>query len=604
MFAEGGAPFEKDQAPSLVQMLDKQIPLPSPHLFMKNWVDYLKEDDLLWLMSRWRSRLAQGKRRKSKLAEFVRESSSAGGGYLSDDLSVQDCLPSRRKWIRLGSKERHRLGEIREQEVAIYRTAKNILGNRYSVEMPQWVVNFRKVLVEIATMRNAETVVFRPPRLHLVQKSSGSERRCLGSYEHLADKILISRAAVYLRDRFDACMNDCSFAFRNDSGYSYKTAIDTLVRYRRKHMDEKLYVAECDIQSFFDVIDHQVVLDAYDGFVEQLESAARPDDELRRILQAYLRSYSRGRNLSLSTDPKVVAHRHLVKPLEKTGVGRYHPGMDLAEAAIGIPQGGALSPLIANIVLHSADRAVCSEEDSDLLYLRFCDDIIIVHTNRDKCKAAIDRYMNALDMLKLPAYPLKRRVVYGKEFFEAKSKGPFLWTGRGHQLKSAIPWVSFLGVNVRYDGAVRVRQSSIEKHETCLKKELKLYKEAVGVDGSKLRDNSLETKMRLLKSFESHVVAMGVGYATERQPRIGRLCWAAAFPLLTRDGPAAGQLRRLDSMRGHVIAAFKRHLGFSAGSLGDSSYGYYGRPYSYYGVLTDVERHSAYPTDTHAYGRW
>lgn len=521
----------------------------------------------------------------------------------SEDL-IRKCLPARRKWVRLGSPERQRIGESRIVETTIYRSALRVL-NDPNGERAEWTLNWASLLRDVETLRSAEQVVFHPPTLHLKPKGKGVKwRRCLASFDYPADKLLLSRAATYLRDVFDPLMDDGSYAFRKDASYSYKTAIDDLVRYRRQHTDEKLYVAECDIQSFFDVINHQVVLEAYDGFVQQLEDANRPDPQLRKIVEGYLYCFTSRGNLAASEDPKVVPFRHLVKPLEDTGVHRFYPGRDLTDVPLGIPQGGSLSPLIANIVLHSADRAVRSLDDPDLLYMRFCDDIIIVHTNRKKCTEAITHYMQALEMLKLPAHPLKKRFTYGPDYFEMKSKGPFIWANPSERLKSAVPWVAFLGVHVRYDGAVRVRPASIEKHEDKLRNELRRYKNAVGSTGMNLKDSSVESRMSLLRAFEARIVAMGTGYSTMRSPKIGCRCWASAFPAVTADDPAVLQLRHLDRVRGHIVSAMKKTLGFKPGALPSGRTAYYGRPYSYYGILVNVERHNSYPIGISCYSEW
>jgi hypothetical protein len=52
---------------------------------------------------------------------------------------------------------------------------------------------------------------------------------------------------------------------------------------------------------------------------------------------------------------------------------------------IGIPQGGALSGLIANIILNVADKVVL---ETGAFYLRFCDDMIILHPDKSNCERA------------------------------------------------------------------------------------------------------------------------------------------------------------------------------------------------------------------------
>ena len=593
---------EKDKAPLHwgKRLIDNTATATSPFEMSKTWSEYLNEDALLRLLCRWRAKLSLN--RHSVQCLSARLCDGADSVQVLPDALV-GLLPTRRHWMRMGQAERRRQGEERALEMTIFRSALRDLA-RPLREWPSWVWNFKGVLAEVERLRQSAHVHFQQPRLHLIPKGREKERRCLASFTHTPDRLLLSRAACYLRDVFDELMCDCSFAFRKDGAYSYKSAIDEVVRYRRRFVGKRLYVAECDIQSFFDVISHSVVEAAYDGFVQQLEASRRPDPELRRILTAYLDVFTSRGNLAASDDPKVVPFRHLVKSLEKTGLADFYPGQKIDDLPVGIPQGGALSPLIANLVLHSADRAVRSADDSDLLYIRFCDDIIIMHPSKAKCREALQRYMDALELLKLPIHPLRRRVVYGSKYFEDKSKGPFAWTEDDGSLKSAIPWVSFLGVNIRYDGAVCVRRPSVEKHEERLKKELARFRRAVGRSGINLKDDSEAGRLAILRAFEARLVAMGVGYSTMRRPEIGRRCWAAAFPAVTRDGPAGSQLRHLDSVRGHLVASMKKFLGFKPGPLPACAGGYYGRPYSYYGLLEAVERHTSYPLDISAYGEW
>ncbi|WP_269058229.1 reverse transcriptase domain-containing protein, partial [Streptococcus pneumoniae] len=51
---------------------------------------------------------------------------------------------------------------------------------------------------------------------------------------------------------------------------------------------------------------------------------------------------------------------------------------DISNERIGVPQGGALSGLIANIYLNKADLSIIGKK---VLYQRFCDDMIIVSDN-------------------------------------------------------------------------------------------------------------------------------------------------------------------------------------------------------------------------------
>jgi len=52
---------------------------------------------------------------------------------------------------------------------------------------------------------------------------------------------------------------------------------------------------------------------------------------------------------------------------------------NIRNAKIGVPQGGAISGLIANLVLDYADSEILKLKSSKLLYVRFCDDMVIMH---------------------------------------------------------------------------------------------------------------------------------------------------------------------------------------------------------------------------------
>jgi hypothetical protein len=92
----------------------------------------------------------------------------------------------------------------------------------------------------------------------------------------------------------------------------------------------------------------------------------------------------------------------------------------------GIPQGGALSPALANIVMARVDDAVFAAVQRNAFYARYCDDMVIASVDEGVCRRAMDAYLGALDALGLPPHPVTE-FAYGLEYFEAKSKGPFRW---------------------------------------------------------------------------------------------------------------------------------------------------------------------------------
>jgi hypothetical protein len=188
--------------------------------------------------------------------------------------------------------------------------------------------------------------------------------------------LILAQTARYVRDRFDELLSPNSYAFRRSGEISHVTAIRKLRDYRLRYPNKKLYVAECDIQKFFDVINHEEVLAAFDSFAQRLDTPIDP--RAREVLIAFLESYSSFRMVAESfPDPEdrkkigFLQSRELALQLK-----RFYSTNDFASLPLGIPQGGALSPILVNLVMDCADHAVTDGAPEDLFYARFCDDMI------------------------------------------------------------------------------------------------------------------------------------------------------------------------------------------------------------------------------------
>ena len=241
-------------------------------------------------------------------------------------------------------------------------------------------------------------------------------------------------------------------------------------------------------------------------------------------------------------------------------------------------------------MLDEVDRAVLSAGDPDLFYARFCDDMIILHPDRKKCQAAMDRYLEALKTLRLPVHPFARGIRFGRAFFEAKSKGPMLWAQASLQGR-ATPWVGFVGYQVRFDGQVRLREESIRKHQEKLKQEGGRIRRLFGVKGKCMLRKS--SSAAFFSAVRMRIVAIGVGRINQRvsRPSQRQLCWADAFPLLDSNQFALNQMRRLDRRRGRVLNAIKRDLPVEPPSEieePEKKKRYFGKPFSYVGLLDKV----------------
>ncbi|MDE3275389.1 MAG: reverse transcriptase domain-containing protein, partial [Verrucomicrobiota bacterium] len=480
----------------------------------------------------------------------------------------------------------------------------------------EWGQRFSSFCDAVSTIVSRGEFCFVPPTIQLVRKGTGRVKtmdedkkrgayRCISKFDKLEDRVILGKTATYLRDIFDSEFLDCCYAFRrNGRKFSFKKAVENLIAYRQRFSDKPLYVADCDVQKFFDVINHQVIRNAYESFVQRLGDG-RPDARAGKILDAYLEAYSFPQNLEKSSDLDVLAKRDYVERVPEDVLASLYPDCDLLELRLGVPQGGALSPLLANMVMDAVDRAVLSGADEDLFYARFCDDMIIVHPNRRKCEEALNRYLNAMRLLKLPIHKLCKKPRYSASYFTEKSKGPVAWKHTSVGL-FGTNWVNFLGYQIRYDGVVRVRKETVKKHQ----ERLLIEKEVLFRNLKKAKGQYRFGKdwKDLFKVFQLRIAAMGVGRVDVNTKVRSSRSWLSVFRKnIESSGPAMSQMKNIDRTRSGILANVKDLLksawrnafhATSVKSKNDSANtvrmkkGYLGAPFSYYGSLKSLERPS------------
>jgi len=166
-----------------------------------------------------------------------------------------------------------------------------------------------------------------PPRSATVPKLSVNGKRGereISVFDDPATEILLSRTGAYLRDWFEPVLKRgrCCYSFRKNPKISHQSAVRDLCSWRKAHTGVPVFVAECDIRKFFDNIRHDVVEESIRHYAAELGA---PDPSAVGVVRAYLACYCKS---------------------EVGGIRR------------GIPQGGALSPVLANIVMARVDEAV------------------------------------------------------------------------------------------------------------------------------------------------------------------------------------------------------------------------------------------------------
>jgi group II intron reverse transcriptase/maturase len=239
------------------------------------------------------------------------------------------------------------------------------------ISMANYEANRSKYLYQLWN-RMASGSYFPPAVKEVEIPKPDGNKRSLG-IPTISDRIGQMVVKEYLETRFEKLFSANSYGYR--PGKNAHMALSK-VRENCRRYD---WAIDLDIKGFFDNIDHCKLLQALEKHVPE------------RWCLMYIK-------------------RWLTAPIQKVN------GEQEEKQGKGTPQGGVISPLLANLYLHYTMDKWMECNHQSVQYVRYADDAILHVKSQSQAKYVLQELQNRMRTCNLELHPEKTKLVYCRDY--------------------------------------------------------------------------------------------------------------------------------------------------------------------------------------------